>query len=322
MPDCPLCGSPDIKAEYNHYKYQWDFNCPRCGDFTSCNDFYEDYIRDNPSSPFRKPEALTKLSHAVRRAQRSDRRRPYPEIALEWAEAVLKQPLPSVKEQADFMIRWIAENTGFGEEIIATDVTHGAIIGSKNEAGFQFITEHLENSGLIIRPPNRGLLHIMHLSPKGWERYEELKRGVQEYRKAFVAMKFGDPQLDPIVEEVFKPAVARAGFELFKLDDDKKAGLIDNKLRVAIQTSDFVIADLTHDNLGAYWEAGYAEGLGKAVIYTCEKSKFDAQKTHFDTNHHLTICWVPEDKERHFEASEELTATIRATLPHLAKMHD
>ena len=38
-----------------------------------------------------------------------------------------------------------------------------------------------------------------------------------------------------------------------------------------IRDAKFVIADLTHDNNGAYWEAGYAEGLGKPVIYICEK---------------------------------------------------
>ena len=30
----------------------------------------------------------------------------------------------------------------------------------------------------------------------------------------------------------------------------------------------------THGDPGAYWEAGFAEGLGKPVIYTCEKDDF------------------------------------------------
>ena len=86
---------------------------------------------------------------------------------------------------------------------------------------------------------------------------------------------------------MFRKAVRQAGFELIRLDDSPPAGLIDDRLRVEIQSSDFLIADLTHDNLGAYWEVGYAEGLGKPVVYTCEKTKFDQEETHFDTNHHL-----------------------------------
>ena len=96
-------------------------------------------------------------------------------------------------------------------------------------------------------------------------------------------------------------------------------GLIDDRLRVEIQASDFIIADLTHDNLGAYWEAGYAEGLGKPVIYTCGKTKFEKEKTHFDTNHHLTIVW---DSDNPQQAGEDLKATVRATLPQLAKQED
>ena len=130
---------------------------------------------------------------------------------------------------------------------------------------------------------------------------------------------YGDDVLERMLTEVFRPAAAEAGFELFKLDDVPKAGLIDDRLRVEIQASDFVVADLSHDNLGAYWEAGYAEGLGKPVIYTCEQAKFEATKTHLDTNHHLTIVW---SNDRPGDASEALKATIRATLPHLARQGD
>ena len=76
--------------------------------------------------------------------------------------------------------------------------------------------------------------------------------------------------LNQMLEQIFKPSAKRAGFELVKLDDTPAAGLIDNRMRAAIQAADFVVADLSHDNLGAYWEAGYAEGLGKPVIYKCE----------------------------------------------------
>jgi hypothetical protein len=157
------------------------------------------------------------------------------------------------------------------------------------------------------------------LSFSGWDYFESLRLGGVTYRKAFMAMKFGNAELDAMLETVFKPGAKRAGFDLRRLTDDPRAGLIDNRLRVEIQSSDFLVADLTHDNPGAYWEAGYAEGLGKPVIYTCEKGKFEAAKTHFDTNHHLTIVWESSNREA---AGNELVATIRATLPQLARMTD
>jgi nucleoside 2-deoxyribosyltransferase len=79
-----------------------------------------------------------------------------------------------------------------------------------------------------------------------------------------------------------------------------------------------VIADL-HDNNGAYWEAGFAEGLGRPVIYTCRKQKWDATKSHFDTSHLNTIVWDPGILG---DAAAGLTATMRNTLPAEAKMTD
>jgi hypothetical protein len=126
-----------------------------------------------------------------------------------------------------------------------------------------------------------------------------------------MAMEYGDPILDRLVNDHFRPAVQDTGFVLRRLDDEPRAGLIDDRLRVEIQSSRFLIVDLTHGNAGAYWEAGYAEGLGKPVIYTCQESKF-ADASHFDTNHHLHVLWNENDMDA---AVKQLKATIRATIP-------
>ena len=161
--------------------------------------------------------------------------------------------------------------------------------------------------------------HNAKLTFSGWQRFYELQRGTVESRKAFMAMKYGDLVLDKLVNTHLREAVAQAGFTLARLDDQPKAGLIDDRLRVEIRTARFLIADLTHDNLGAYWEAGFAEGLGKPVIYTCEKNKFRSAAPHFDTNHHLIVLW---DIENPTEAAQFLKNTIRATLPAEAKIKD
>jgi hypothetical protein len=105
--------------------------------------------------------------------------------------------------------------------------------------------------------------------------------------------------------------LAFTGFTLKKLTDEQPAGLIDDQIRAALLSARFVIADLSHGNLGAYWEAGYAEGLGRPVIYTCEKSAWDMKTPHFDTNHLVTVIW---QKAQSATAGALLSATIRATL--------
>jgi len=239
-------------------------------------------------------------------------------------DEILKRPLPTPREQADLFIRWLAENIeGPGEIVSVESATHRSIIGAKTDEGFGLVLRHLFEAGLVQGNLNEAMSQPdtadVTLSFEGWDYYEELRRGGATYRKGFIAMKFGDPILDRLLVEILKPCAIQAGFELFRLDDTPKAGLIDDRLRVEIQSSDFLVADLTHDNPGAYWEAGYAEGLGKPVIYICEKEKFETAKTHFDTNHHLTIVW---DKDNLQKAGEDMKATIRATLPQLAKQED
>jgi hypothetical protein len=126
-----------------------------------------------------------------------------------------------------------------------------------------------------------------------------------------MALKFGQAELDRVVDKCFRPAVARTGFELRLITDRQPAGIIDDQLRAAILASRFVISDLTHGSPGAYWEAGFGEGLGLPVIYTCERKAWEEKQTHFDTNHLVTIIWDMEDLTK---AGDKLTATIRATL--------
>ena len=132
----------------------------------------------------------------------------------------------------------------------------------------------------------------LNLTLEGWEYYEREAKGRLSGKLGFLAMKFGDGTLEALATDVIKPGVHEAiGYRVVDIRERGKAGVIDNLLRAQIRDLAFVLVDLTHDNYGADWEAGYAEGLGKPVIYLCEKTKFDAAKTHFDTNHSTTVIW-------------------------------
>jgi hypothetical protein len=92
---------------------------------------------------------------------------------------------------------------------------------------------------------------------------------------------------------------------------------------VRIRQARFLVCDLTHGNRGAYWEAGFAEGLGIPVIYTCRQDVFsDAAHEchpHFDAAHWVTVPWDPADPG---PAAAKLKAVVRATLPSEAKLED
>ena len=152
----------------------------------------------------------------------------------------------------------------------------------------------------------------VNLTLEGWERFEREKRGELKGNYGFIAMQFNDSELDSLIAKIVKPVIKnKLGYDLIDLRDAARAGVIDNIMRIQIRDAAFVIADLTHDNRGAYWESGYAEGLGKPVVYICERTKFENASSHFDTNHCTTITWSKDDPAGFIN---ELIATLRRSL--------
>ena len=220
--------------------------------------------------------------------------------------------------QAMNLLRYIGDQVSESGKPIHQLPELSKIIGAPSEELANQFIEELSERGLIkMWEPIKGmggrtLFMNVNLSLDGWEQYEAEKRGKFAGDYGFLAMQFGDANLEKFVLEVLKPTVKEAtDYDLVDMRNVSKAGLIDNIMRVQIRDAKFVIVDLTHDNNGAYWEAGYAEGLGKPVIYICEKEKFEAKKTHFDTNHCTTVPWSREDDEGF---RQELTATLRRSL--------
>ena len=161
-------------------------------------------------------DAAPKLSHVIRKAHGSGqilRLEPY------IAEAVLSNPLPRPREQADLLVQWLAvSSAGPGEPLSVDFNQHGAIVGARSNAGFSMVIEHLLGSGLVVGPhetylSGESVAHIA-LTFAGWDYYESLRLGGAAYRKAFMAMKFGDPTLNSLLDQVFKPAAKRGGISI------------------------------------------------------------------------------------------------------------
>ncbi len=227
--------------------------------------------------------------------------------------------MSSFDEQAINLIRYIGDKvTESGGPIDLYRFAEN--IGAPSEELADDLLEELWERGFVkmlepARTLSDGTTFLrVNLTGDGWNLYNENEEESEQFggNYGFIAMQFNDPNLDLFVKEIVKPAVRESiGCDLVDMDDVRRAGIIDNIMREEIKGAEFVIADLTHDNPGAYWEAGYAEGLGKPVIYICEKGKFEAVKTHFDTNHCTTITWSKGDEENF---CQNLTATILRSL--------
>ena len=165
-------------------------------------------------------------------------------------------------------------------------------------------------------PGSDGSYFFVRLSFKGWEQAEILRQTTRDNRLGFMAMAFNIERLEKVFDQCFKSAAKDAGFELCRLSDGQGAGLIDAQLRVRIRAAKFLLADLSTGNKGAYWEAGFAEGLGLPVIYVCERKMWEnedrSMRPHFDTNHMNTVVWKDGELD---QARVRLRNMIRDTFP-------
>ena len=247
-------------------------------------------------------------------------------ITDEWLEHLSREVyLPSPSIQAENLIRFIGDEVRRAGEDVATLPDHlHAIIGapSRHAANGLLIelrdlhllkADYRASAGARVDPEFPVVFpRDVNLTLNGWKRYEDERHGRFDGDDGFIAMEFHKKDLDSFVRDTVKPAVEEGlGYDLVDMRDVPQPGIIDNIIRMRIRDAAFVIADLTHDNRGAYWEAGYAEGLGKPVIYICEESKFKNEGTHFDTNHYTTLMWT-SDKPKEFR--EQLISTLRRAL--------
>ena len=135
-----------------------------------------------------------------------------------------------------------------------------------------------------------------------------------ESKDIFVAMAFKQEMYDIFNKRQFRDDIEKAtgGYRISIISEREHNQSIDDEIIAAIKQSKAVIADLTHGNQGAYYEAGYAHGKDMEVIFTCRKKEFDDERKrpHFDINHRNFIVWKdPEDLKQ--KLINRINATIR-----------
>lgn len=141
------------------------------------------------------------------------------------------------------------------------------------------------------------------LTPEGYARVDELQKHTETGVNVLVAMKFGDETIP--LREAIRQGISNAGYNAVFIDEVQHNNLITPELLSHIRDSRFVVVDLTHQNNGAYFEEGYAMGLGKPVIQLCK----EGTKLHFDIAQINTIMWKDEA-----DITERLTNRIKATI--------
>lgn len=104
----------------------------------------------------------------------------------------------------------------------------------------------------------------------------------------FVAMMFS-AETDRIYEKVYRPVIQSMDYVALRIDEKQFNGSIIKEITTEITDSIAMIADLTGNRGGVYYEAGIARGLQLCnhpikLIFTCRRDFFDNEKVHFDVS--------------------------------------
>ncbi len=312
LSSCPVCH-PKKTDSLNDV----DVECPRCGKFKvsgECNKSYERRLEKNERERFLVSHYIR--SHGLKLLDRAT------------AGYILEHyRFPRPQKQIDNTILFLGDETKFfgnGYYDFSPVRNLSSVIGVADKANYDRIFEELIKQELVKRlRVDQWAWHI-ELTMKGWDHYEKICS--TESTKVFMAMQFErtdetregtnflyelhDP-LQKLLDEI--------GYELITIKDVHHCGEITKRIETEIRSSAFVIVDLSHGNQGAYWEAGFAHGIGKKVIYICRQNERDNKKIHFDTDHYNTYSWNDSGDNNGFLSS--LKSVIEAEIPKKITRH-
>lgn len=159
-----------------------------------------------------------------------------------------------------------------------------------------------------LKDPQRNQTYT--ITAEGWKKIDVLRKKNLIRKQAFIAMQFGDKTEN--IRKAFRKAITESGYSVKIIDEKEHNNQIVPEIFFEIEQSLFVVVDVTYPNHGAYYEAGYAQALGKEVIVCCRKHEFDNPSTHphFDIAQKSMIIW-DDDKDLVSRLKRRIEATIK-----------
>jgi hypothetical protein len=142
------------------------------------------------------------------------------------------------------------------------------------------------------------------IAEDGWM---EIERNLDKNysKQVFVAMWF-DPTMDNAYVAIEK-AIAECGLNILRIDRKEHNNEISGEILFEIKKSRIMIADVTGQRNGVYFEAGFAMGHQKTVIWSCREN--DIKNIHFDTRQYNHVLWKDEN-DLYSKMKNRLLATL------------
>jgi hypothetical protein len=104
--------------------------------------------------------------------------------------------------------------------------------------------------------------------------------------RLFVAMQFSEP-FDTVYKEVIERKGKDAGFDVFRIDDLTRPGIIFQDIQREIREARAVLAEISAANSNVFYELGYAHALNKPTILLARRG----QQLPFDIRSYRVIFY-------------------------------
>lgn len=338
---CFFCGSP---TKYTHREFRMGYTeytfvkCPVCGRYEYTNRFAKPEYKDIVATYLYhhdKGEAGNNslFYYFLGTNDEYDHRQQEPNTyAYHATIGEIKAFYPcTFSQKIDSILMALAQKSGYFGRIIEVsdnEIQSLFFIRRYNETGSALPVEDIKNQYIDILNYLSEIKYIQYkgladstkieLMADGWKAIDHLQISNKYNKDVFVAMSF-NKALDPI-RDAIKEGTTNAGFSAEFMDEIiHNKDIVPEMLRL-IRECRFLIMDISEPNYGAYYEAGYALGLGKEVIITCSKKTYDRKyitdeekkyekylKPHFDIAQKQILVWSDYN-----DLSRKLKEWIRA----------
>ena len=102
---------------------------------------------------------------------------------------------------------------------------------------------------------------FVQITPKGWQRIQEINETRGSGDQVFIACSFRDEIID-VMKSYVLTAISDAGYKYEFLAISEHNDKLDDKIIAEIRKSKFIVADLTDHKPNVYYETGFAKGMG------------------------------------------------------------
>lgn len=298
--DCPVCKLTEDVRERHDGGGRHVIACARCGEFA---------ISGTALAVASQTGQDLKLAAWLRSRQGFGE---IPFVASGTPEQV-KSGIPNytVGEKQTLALKAVASRTQYAGKSVNLAPHIDFVLGwCGSEEEFVFILNAIKDRGLLsltdVLDAGESFSLEVVVTAAGWDYLDTVARTPMLSHQGFVAMSFA-PDLSRAWSAGIEPAVRSSGYAPFRVDVAPHIDRIDAKIVSEIRKSKFLVADVTGQRPGVYFEAGFAIGLDIPVFWSVREDQL--KDVHFDTRQYRHIVWKDED-----QLCEELRDLVVAVL--------